>query len=100
MGNQLKSGRSAKLSLKEAYATAGHTSLDILLALLLLSIVLIIADSTSSIGRFMQLFAMGVAVDLVCVHVILRLLMHETIAVFGEKTALYVGKASSKKEAV
>lgn len=100
MGSQLKSGRAAKLSLKEAYATAGHTSLDILLALLLLSIVLIIADSTSSIGRFMQLFAMGVAVDLVCVHVILRLLMRETIAVFGEKTALYVGKASSKKEAV
>lgn len=98
MKSDIDRGRSVKRALNDSYAKAGHASLDILAAGLCLSVVLMIMD-TGVIGIYMRLFAVGLLVNLVLVHVVLRVLILQVINFFSEKTSLYT-KEPLRKEAV
>ena len=68
--------------------------MDVLAGLLLFSIIMIIADK-GPIGVFMRTFALGLIVDLVLMTAGLRLLLGQTINLFGHRTSLYT---SARKE--
>ncbi|MGI6215760.1 MAG: SecDF P1 head subdomain-containing protein [Christensenellales bacterium] len=97
MAEDLARGRAAKQALKDSFANSGHIGLDFMVASLVLSLILIIID-TGAIGSFMQLFAIGLLVDLVVVYLGLRLLLNQVFALFGENNSLYItGKAKEAK---
>lgn len=96
MQNDLQNGRAARQAMKESYASSGHVALDVYAAMLLLSLVLIIIDN-GVIGRFMRVLAIGLCVDLVMIHILLRVMLSETFYLFGEKTSLYAAKRAGKE---
>lgn len=96
--DDLRSGRSIRQSVKDSYAGPGHVSLDVFAGLLLISMVIIIADK-GVIRLFTEVFALGLLVGLALSHLLLRVLLNETIHLFGAKDALYAATLPSKKEA-
>jgi preprotein translocase subunit SecD len=90
----LDRGRSIRQAVKESYTGIGRVPIDVLAGLLLFSIIMIIADK-GQIGVFMRTFALGLLVDLVLATVGLRLLLGQTISLFGSRTSLYT---SARKE--
>lgn len=94
--DDLSRGRSVQQALRDSYGNAGHTSLDVLGGLLALSVVLIIMD-TQAIGNFMRILGVGLLLDLVLVHMVLRVLMTSTIHLVGEKTSLYHRRGAAKE---
>ena len=91
-------GRSVRQALKEGYAGRGHASLDIYAALTILSVVLIIADR-GMIKLFSEVFAISLLLGLILTHLGMRLLLNETINLFGSRTTLYTVHRDDKKEA-
>ncbi|HHU02634.1 MAG TPA: hypothetical protein GXZ91_05835 [Christensenellaceae bacterium] len=89
MSDDLKSGRSAKQSLKDSYASNGKLGLDIMLALFFFALIIIIMD-TGVIGHFMQLFAVCMLVNIIMVQLGFRLMLNSMFNLFGEKTSLYI----------
>lgn len=98
MQSDLRNGRAARQALKDSYASAGHIALDVYAAMLLLALVLIILNN-GVIGQFMRVLAVGLIIDLVMIHILLRLLLSETFHLFGEKTALFAAKRVEKENA-
>ncbi len=97
MAEDLSRGRAAKQALKDSFANSGHISLDLMTASLILSLILIIMD-TGTIGSFMQLFAIGLLVNLAVVQLVLRLLLNQVFVLFGENNSLYIsGKTKEAK---
>lgn len=94
--DDLSRGRSVQQALRDSYGNAGHTSLDVLGGLLALSVVLIIMD-TQAIGNFMRILGVGLLLDLVLVHMVLRVLMTSTIHLVGENTSLYHRRGAAKE---
>ena len=66
-----------------------------MVALLVLSVVLIIADD-QAIRTFMLPFAIGLILDLVLLGICLRVMLGSAITLFGTSSSLYI---SAKKEA-
>lgn len=97
MSGDLASGRAAKQALKDSYSSFGHVALDVYVPLFILSLVFIIMDS-GVIGRFFQIMAVGMLVDLAVVFILLRVLLNNTIMLAGENSALYI--SGKTKEAV
>ncbi len=95
MKDDLVRGRSVRQSLKDAYSGSGKVAFDVLVALLVLSVVLIIADD-QAIRTFMLPFAIGLILDLVLLGICLRVMLGSAITLFGTSTSLYI---SAKKEA-
>lgn len=95
MKDDLVRGRSVRQSLKDAYSGSGKVAFDVLIALLVLSVVLIIADD-QAIRTFMLPFAIGLILDLVLLGICLRVMLGSAITLFGTSTSLYI---SAKKEA-
>lgn len=95
MKDDLDRGRSIRQAVRESFAAQGRAGLEVIAALLLLSVVLIIMDS-GAIGSFARILGLGLLLDLVLLGVLHRVLMLATINVFGLKTALYSG---ARKEA-
>lgn len=95
MKQDLTRGRSIRQSLKEAYSGSGKVAVDVLMALLVMTVVLIIADH-QTIGAFMLPFAIGLLIDLALVGICLRVLLGSAITLCGTSTSLYI---SAKKEA-
>ncbi len=91
-------GRSVRQALKENYAGQGHASLDIFVVLTILSIVFIMIDH-GMIKFFSEVFAISLLSGLVLIHLAMRLLLSETITLFGGRTALYTIHRDEKKEA-
>jgi preprotein translocase subunit SecD len=96
MEGDLRRGRSAKQALKDSYAGPGHTSLDVLAPLLVLTLIWIIMDN-GSIGRFAQLFAIALIVDMVIVHLLMRVMMVSVIELAGDKTAMFVSESETEE---
>ncbi|MDO5021858.1 MAG: hypothetical protein Q4E07_00795 [Eubacteriales bacterium] len=97
MAEDLGRGRAAKQALKDSFSGAGRTGLDLMAASLSLALILIIMD-TGVIGGFMQLFAIGLLIDLVVVQLALRLLLNQVFTLFGENNSLYItGKIKEAK---
>lgn len=96
MQSDLRNGRAARQALKDSYASSGHIALDVYAAALLLALVLIIL-SNGVIGQFMRVLAVGLIIDLVMIHILLRVLLSETFHLFGDKTALFVAKRAGKE---
>ncbi len=94
MKTDLDRGRSIRQAARESYSGIGRVPMDVLAGLLLFAIIMIIADK-GQIGVFMRTFALGLIVDLVLVTVGLRLLLGQTINLFGHRTSLYT---SARKE--
>lgn len=88
MSDDLSRGRSVLQALRASYSNAGHVSLDVLGGLLALSVILIILDM-QQIGMFMRIMGVGLLIDLIMMHIVLRALMSSTITLLGENTALY-----------
>lgn len=97
MKKDLRHGRSVRQAVKEGYATHGHASLDVFAGLLLISIILIIMDQ-GAVKSFFEVFGIGILLGLTIAHLALRLVMNETINLFGTKTALYTAQPAAKKE--
>ena len=91
-------GRSVRQALKEGYAGRGHASLDVYVALIVLSVVLIIMD-TGVIKQFGEIFAISLILGLILTHLALRLALNEGVNLFGSRTALYTSGRAEKKEA-
>lgn len=94
MKDDLDRGRSIRQSIKESYGGQGKLALEIVGALLLLCVVLIIMDN-GLIGGFARIFGLGLLVDFVLLALVHRVLLVNTVNLFGTKTALYTG---AKKE--
>lgn len=97
MEDDIKSGRSLRQSLKDAYARSGHAGLDVQVGLLLIGIVLIMLN-LGLISLFSEVFTLTLFVALVCTQLINRILLNETIHLFGSKSALYAANTTFKKE--
>ncbi|MDI9520619.1 MAG: hypothetical protein QM308_05625 [Bacillota bacterium] len=97
MEDDIKSGRSFRQSLKDAYARSGHAGLDVQVGLLLIGIVLIMLN-LGLISLFSEVFTLSLLVALVCTQLIDRILLNETIHLFGSKNALYAASTTVKKE--
>jgi preprotein translocase subunit SecD len=93
----VKRGRSMRQSLKESYATHGHASLDVFVGLLLISVVMIIMDK-GIIKDFSEIFAISLLLGLLITHLVFRLLLNETVHLFGGKASLYAANSTEKKE--
>jgi len=91
-------GRSVRQALKENYAGRAHASLDVFAALTILSIVFIMIDH-GMIKLFSEVFAISLLSGLVMTQLAMRLLINETIVLFGARTPLYVTRRDEKKEA-
>lgn len=96
MQSDLRNGRAARQALKDSYASSGHIALDVYAVMLLLALVLIILNN-GVIGHFMRVLAVGLIIDLVMVHILLRVMLSETFYLFGEKTALFAAKPAGKE---
>ena len=92
-----RQGRSIRQAIKEGYAGKGHASLDVFAGLLLLFIVFIMMDQ-SIIKMFSEVIAIGLLLGLIIVHLVLRLLLNESIHLFGGKNSLFTSNNSVKKE--
>ena len=97
MRTGLRRGRSLRQTLREGYATAGHAGLDVMVGLLLVSVVFIIMN-LGLITVFCELFAITLLLGLVITQLLHRLLLNETIHLFGTKSSLYA-TTPTKKEA-
>ncbi len=97
LSQEVRSGRSLRQALKDAYAGHGHAGLDALAGLLLVAVVLIIMN-LGMISIFSELFALTLLIALVLTQLLLRVLLNETIHLFGGTASLYTA-TSSKKEA-
>ena len=98
MQEDMLRGRGARQSLRDALKNQGKLGLDVLLAMLLLSVVLIIVDH-QLIGQFARMLALGLLLDLLLYGIGLRLLLGSAITVFGNKDQLYVGRSAQKEAA-
>jgi len=92
-----RQGRSIRQAIKEGYAGKGHASLDVFAGLLLLFIVFIMMDQ-GIIKMFSEVIAIGLLLGLIIVHLVLRLLLNESIHLFGGKNSLFTSNNSVKKE--
>ncbi len=97
MEEDIRSGRSLRLALKEAYSKMGHAGLDAIVGLLVISLVLIMIN-LGLISLFAEVFALALFCALLATQVVLRLLLNETIHLFGSKNALYAANTTQKKE--
>jgi preprotein translocase subunit SecD len=92
-----RQGRSIRQAIKDGYAGKGHASLDVFAGLLLLFIVFIMMDQ-GIIKMFSEVIAIGLLLGLIMVHLVLRLLLNESIHLFGGKNSLFTSNNSVKKE--
>lgn len=91
-----RQGRSIRQAIKEGYAGKGHTSLDVYAGLLLLAIVFIMMDQ-GIIKMFSEVFAIALLLGLIIIHLVLRLLLNESIHLFGGKNSLFTNTTAKKE---
>lgn len=94
----VQAGRSVRQALRDGYANEGHASLDVFTGLVLLSVAMIILDQ-GLIRLFGEVFAISLLIGLAITHLLLRVLLNETVWLFGGRTSLYTAGMTNKKEA-
>lgn len=92
-----RQGRSLRQAIKDGYAGKGHGSLDVFAGLLLLFIVFIMMDQ-GVIKMFSEVMAIGLLLGLLLIHLVLRLLLNESVYLFGGKNSLFTANNTVKKE--
>ena len=96
--HDIRRGRSVRQAIKESYAGRGHGGLDALAALLVLCVVLVIVDAQGVVGSFAKVLGLNILVALVLYQVCLRLVLNETLTLFGDHSGLYASGATKKEE--
>ncbi len=96
MEADIKSGRSLRQSIKDAYSKMGHAGLDAIVGLLVISLILVMLN-LGLISLFSEVFALALFCALVCTQLIHRFLLNETIHLFGSKNALYAANTTKKE---
>ena len=94
----IRRGRSVRQAIKESYAGHGHGALDTLAALILICVVVIIVDSAGVVGNFAKVLGASLLVGLLLSQVGLRVILNETLTLFGDRSALYAGGVTKKEE--
>jgi preprotein translocase subunit SecD len=96
--HDIRRGRSVRQAVKESYAGHGHGALDALAALLIICVVVIIIDAHGVVGSFAKVLGVSLLVGLVLSQLGLRLMLGETLTLFGDHSALYAGGVMKKEE--
>lgn len=97
VGIDIRRGRSIRQALKDCYAAQAHAGLDVQVGLLLISVVFIMMN-TGIIRVFSELFALSILISLVITQLVHRVLLNETVHLFGGKDALYAAGNAKVKE--
>jgi protein-export membrane protein SecD len=94
----IRRGRSVRQAVKESYAGRGHAALDVMAALLIICVVVIIIDAQGVVGSFAKVLGISLLVGLVLTQVALRVILNETLTLFGDRSALYASGVMKKEE--
>ena len=97
VGHDIRRGRSIRQALKDGYAGPAHAGLDVQAGLLLISVVFILMN-TGIIRVFSEVFALALLLSLVITQVVHRVLLNETIHLFGGRDTLYAAGSAPIKE--
>ena len=96
--HDIRRGRSVRQAIKESYAGHGHGALDALAALILICVVVIIVDANGVVGSFAKVLGVSLLVGLLLSQLGLRLVLNETLTLFGDRSALYASGVTKKEE--
>ena len=94
----VRRGRSVRQALKESYGGRGHGALDVLAALIAVCVLVVIVDAQGVIGSFGKVLGVSLLTGLVLSQVALRLILRETLTLFGDRSALYASGVTKKEE--
>ncbi|MDD4080709.1 MAG: hypothetical protein PHP02_04775 [Eubacteriales bacterium] len=95
----VRRGRSVRQAVKESYGGRGHGALDVMAALIAMSVMIIIVDAQGIIGSFGKVLGVSLLTGLVLSQVALRLILNESLTLFGDRSALYASGVMKKEEA-
>ena len=94
----IRRGRSVRQAVRESYAGRGHAALDVMAAMILICVAVIIIDSYGVAGGFAKVLGLCLLVGLVLSQVALRVILNESLTLFGDRSALYAGGVMKKEE--
>ncbi len=95
----VRRGRSVRQAVKESYSGRSHGTIDVMAALIALSVLVIIVDAQGVIGGFAKVLGVSLLVGLALSQVALRLILNETLTLFGDRSGLYASGVKKKEEA-